>query len=231
MSVYALFRMDEKETVNDIDDFIRDFCLRNVSNLYLWGEASIPQILAYYWYLRKIDSTKLPDSIIGDLISRICTLNHPRKGVGLANPYYEFTDILSYNYNLAEQPLEDTFRGNSYMLEGLVHLLVRRNWKQKMKLLWPDVTRLSISTYLPDKKWHFYRWKNERKGILKTQLPKHRQHWDDLKALAYESKGSCIPRTIKNYPVLAILLIIVYPHRMNSEVIRWLDTELERIQY
>lgn len=233
MSVYALWRRNEEKPKNEVDDFIRNFCLENKSKLNLWGEAAIPQFLAFYWYFQKIDATLSPDRLLSGLISAICQLNKPRSDKEgekqfLANPYYEAVDILPHILRISDEPLQDTFRGSSYALEGLVHLFVRRNWKQTIRLLWPDITRLKFEMFEPENNSDFYRWRNQ-KGTHKTILPKHRQEWKELRTLASESNGKCIPSSIKNYPVLLLLFLCVYPHRINSETLRWLDTKLMKI--
>ena len=58
----------------------------------------------------------------------------------------------------------DSFSGQSYALEGLIHLYVRRNSmqsKQAMKSLWPDITRLMYQSFEPENFWDFYRWRNK----------------------------------------------------------------------
>ena len=228
MSIYALWRQNKKIVESEVDDFIRNFCLKNKSKLLLWGEAAIPQFLAFYWYFRKIDSTSAPDSLLGSLIDFICKQNNPGSKNSLANPYFEAVDILPHILGIADEPLEDSFDGNSYSLEGLVHLFVRRNFKQKMKLIWPDITRICNRVFKPQHKWHFYRWRNQD-GIELAQYPKPKQDWEKLKAIAHESNGECIPPSIKKYPILVPLFLCFYPHRTNSEILRWLDTKLEEI--
>ena len=234
MSIYALWRRSKGEPKDETDDFLREFCKEKRKRLKLWGEAAIPQYLAFFWYFRKIDATPEPDFLIHCLISLICKLNHPRSETFLANPYYEVEDILSHIFSLtlgpAEKSLEETFIGKSYVLEGLVHLFVRRNWKQTMKFLWPGVTRLTQVSFEPDNFSDFYRWRNkDRNGITRFVIPKRTQNWEDLKALSFESEGNCIPPTIKEDPILLLLFLCVYPHRMNAEIIRWLDTQMKDI--
>ena len=68
-----------------------------------------------------------PDDVLRQLISEICEQNEP-KGEGLlASPYYEAEDILPHMLGVAEEPLMDSFSGQSYALEGLIHLYVRGN--------------------------------------------------------------------------------------------------------
>lgn len=234
MSIYALWRRSDEVPKDETDDFLREFCKAQRHQLVLWGEAAIPQILAFFWYFRKINSTPKPDFLLSELIASICKLNRPRGNtfLAIANPYYEAEDILSHILSPilgpTERPLTYDFRGKSYALEGLVHLFVRRNWKQHMKRLWPGVTRISNASFEPENFSDFYRWRNQE-GTNKIVVPKRTQEWGDLKALALESAGTNIPPSIKDYPILLLLFLCVYPHRMNAEILRWLDTQMQQI--
>ena len=235
MSIYVLWRCKDKVPKNEIDDFLREFCKQKRYQLELWGEAATPQFLAFFWYFRKIDATPEPDfRILHGLILSICKLNHPNSKAFLANPYYEPEDVLPHLLapilGPGEDLLEETFTGKSYALEGLVHLFVRKNWKQTMKSLWADVTRLEYISFEPENFCDFYRWRN-KKGITKIAFPKHTQEWEELKALSSESEGTCIPPSIKNDPILLLLFLCVYPHRMNTEILRWLDTQMQEIPW
>ena len=234
MSIYALWRRSKGEPIGEIDDFLREFCTEKQHLLKLWGEAAIPQFLAFLWYFRKINATIGPTVSLYHLISTICQQNGPNSRTFLANPYYEVEDILPHLLTPilgpSEDPLEETFTGSSYALEGLVHLFIRRNWKQTMKGLWPSVSKLASVSFKPENPWDFYRWRN-KDGKRWDVFPKPMQDWEELKALSFESKGSCIPPTIKSDPILLLLFLCVYPHRMNAEIMRWLDTQMQEIPW
>ena len=232
MGIYALWRRRDEVPKNEVDDFLREFCKEKRHQLQLWGEAAIPQFLAFFWYFRKINATPEPDALLRGLISSICKLNHPNTEVFLANPYYEAEETLPHLLapvlGSFGDPLEDIFTGKSYALKGLVHLFVRRDWKQTMKSLWPNVTRLDFVSFEPANFCEFYRWRSEE-GTNRTVIPKRTQEWEELKAASLESDGACIPPTIKNDPILLLLFLCVYPHRMNAEIMRWLDTQMKEI--
>ena len=154
----------EGPSKDEVDDFLREFCKEKWSPPDLWGEAAIPQWLALLWYSRKISAPGELDDVLGAVISQICERNGPKGVERLANPYYEAEDILPHLLEVAEEPLMDSFSGESYALEGLIHLYVRGNSmqsKQSMKCLWPDVTRLMYQSFEPANFCDFYRWRNE----------------------------------------------------------------------
>ena len=232
MSIYALWRASKNEPKDDVDDFLRKFRTEKQDLLDLWGEAAIPQWLAFLWYSRKISATSDPNDVLRYLISEICEQNEPKGDGLLASPYYEADAILPEMLGVAEEPLMDSFSGQSYALEGLIHLYVRGNSmqsKQSMKSLWPDVTRLRYQSFEPENFCDFYRWRNKA-GKNWTVCPQHTQDWEELRELASESDGGCIPPSIKNEPILLLLFVCVYPHRMNAEILRWLDTQMQQIQ-
>ena len=233
MSIYALWRRSKEETTSEIDDFLREFCKEKQHLLELWGEAAVPQFLAFFWYFRKINATMGPTVSLYHLISEICQRNAPNSKTFLANPYYEADDLLPHLFapilGPSEDPLDETFTGSSYALEGLVHLFVRTPWKQTMKGLWPGVSRLASVSFKPKNSWDFYRWRN-KDGKRWDVYPEPTQEWEELKALSFESEGTCIPPTIKDDPILLLLFLCVYPHRMNAEIMRWLDTQMQDIE-
>ena len=131
MSIYALWRGTEGPSTDEVDDFLREFCKEKWSPPDFWGEAAIPQWLALLWYSRKISATEELDDVLSAVISQICERNGPKGVERLANPYYEAEDILPHLLEVAEEPLMDSFSGQSYALEGLIHLYVRGNSKQR----------------------------------------------------------------------------------------------------
>lgn len=229
MSVYALWKGSKNQAKDEVDDFIGEFCMEKRHLLDLWGEAAIPQFLALFWYMCKIDASKEPELFLHSLIASICKKNGSTGDDPLASPYYAAEDILPHIHGFAEEPLMDSFNGLSYSLEGLVHIYVRRNRMQAMTSLWPNVTRLMYQSFEPENLCDFYRWRNEE-GKNRTESPTLTEEWEGLRALASDSDGERIPPAIKKLPILVLLFLFVYPHRMNAEILRWLDAQMEQIQ-
>lgn len=228
MGVYGLWRRSRGEPENEQDVFLRDFCANKGRPFDLWGESAIPLLLAANWYVETYDPSPRQDMMLGFLIDMICSANRRGRITGLPNPYYGVAEALSVRFGNQDITIQEDFTGRAFMLEALVHLLVRRNWKQRMKELWPDVTRLGWCHFEPIRKWHFYRWRNT-KGKTITRLPQHNQKWNDLKAAASDSVGRCLPRLLKKNPVLALLFVCVYPHRFSAEAARWLDAQFSTL--
>lgn len=228
MGIYSLWRVYIGEAKDETDNFIQKFCNDKWKQLECWGEAAIPQWLSFIWFLEKNVDETLGNKFLKTLIPLITNYNSPNGNGILSNPYYQAEDILPHLLGISKEPFMDSFKGQSYALEGLVHLCVRRDLKESIRKIWPDVTRLVSTYYEPDDYCEFFKWRSE-KGKNAYKHFNHTQEWNELKLIASESDGKCIPPTIKEHPILLLLFLCVYPHRMNAEIMRWLDTQMQQI--
>jgi hypothetical protein len=228
MSIYALWRRIRKETEVDRDSFLREFCLKNTSKLFLWGEHAAPQILAFYLFYRIIDAGMNPDMLLLTVIKSITAANAPSSQLPLANPYYTVEAMLPYLVGFADEPLEDHFNEASFSLEAFVHLFVRRNWKQAMQTVWPETTRIMTRRFKPMNKWGSYYWRCER-GHYEEIAATPNQKWDELRRIASEHSGRDVPRLMKDFPIQYLCFLCVFPHRLHANGIRWLASRLDEL--
>lgn len=233
LSIYALWRKLNAEAVEskDHDEFIRGFVCDNKKNLFLWGEAAIPQFMALHWYLRTIDATPAPDFMLAGLLEGICKMNAPKSQQALPNPYYDVEAVLLHQTGAPSEYIKDTFTEHAYTTEALMHLFVRRNWKQYTKLIWPAYTRLMVCTLEVNQRWMKYLWRIEDQGVNQSKWPVLTKEWSELKNEAMESAGLGIPDLMKQKPMLFLLFLIIYPHRCDAESVRWLDSTLSLAIY
>lgn len=226
MSLYALWRRESQVSEGEHDKFIRAFCLENSEHIFLWGEYAMPQILTYYLFYRSRDASIKTDIFLLGIINAIVHLNTSKDGRFLSNPYYPADEIMPHLFKIADVPLKDSFQGTSYTLEGLTHLFVRRNLKQHMKAIWPRLSNVNTSSFIPGSKWEFYFWRSES-GTEQVRLTPSTEYWEDLKNRAFENEGLDIPDLIKEYPIPYLGFLQVYPHRWNSSGIRWITSKLK----
>jgi len=241
LSILGLWNKIDNIHDKELSDFIQEFCNKNIKYAIPWGEAAIPQYLAFYWYSRFINATLEPEFLLRGLINHLCEHNNHDGKSPLPNPYYEAKDILPHiidfqldkflphKYRIVEKPITESFLGESFTLEGLMYIYIRCNWKQDMKSKWPSITKIGLRSFDFDKLWHFYFW-NNLVGEDKVTLPNHTQSWEKLKALANNKCDSDLPKLIKEIPIFLLLFICVCPHRCNSSVVRWLDSEFKEIR-
>lgn len=252
LSVFGLFRKskehgeveislrEESAFEFDEDAFIGEFCNQHSSELELWGEAAVPQFLAYYWYWRSVDASRRPMQIVGSLVRTISESNHPRNQPGLPSPYYEAVDVLPYyvdselrdvlddHLRVEESPLPESFSGYSFSLEGLFLLLVDKLYRQNAEHAWPGVSKIIFSRYIPDERWKLYRWRNQEAGEVRNEMPQKTRSWSELRERATNPDIESIPSLLREEPWFALLFLVVYPHRINTDYLLWLDSALRK---
>ena len=145
--------------------------------------------------------------------------------MGLPDPYHELAEVISEQYGISENLGPENYRGRSYTLECLVHLFARRGWRQQLRLLWPGITKLHYAEFQPALTWQYCLWESEE-GKLLTVQPKMPQSWTELRDQARQVDVSIIPKLFQRYPELLLLFISVYPHRLTTEVAKFLDDRL-----
>jgi hypothetical protein len=230
VGIHVLWRLSRDALDDETDAFAKEFCQKHQKQILMWGEAAIPQILAFYWYWKRVDPTPEIHFMLSALIEEISRANAPKSdpAKAIANPYYCAEEVFAEALSVKDEPREEDFRRNSYSLEALVHLFVRQNWKQHMKQLWPDVTRVWFNRFEPTGKWRFFLWRTD-KGKHWSVCPTFPKRWNELCSEAREAQGKRIPALIKTWPVFLLLFLCVYPHRLTAEIVRWLDTRLGEI--
>jgi hypothetical protein len=226
MSIYALWRRERKEIEPERDEFLREFCLKHVGKLLLWGEHAAPQFLAFYFYYRTIDAGWNPDRFLLGIINAITKANAPNSRQALATPYYTIEEMLPYLVGMPEEPLEDHFNEASFTLEAFIHLVVPSNLKAAIQNIWPETTRIAARSFKPERKWGYYFWRCER-GKYEEIIAAPNQKWGDLKVIASEHKGRELPKLIKNVPIQYLCFLCVFPHRLHANGVRWVASELD----
>ena len=228
MSTYALWRKEKKEMVSKHDEFIKKFCLEKMSQMVLWGEAAIPQFLSLFWYLKTIDATPLPDSLIRNLANTIAVCNHPRSKNPISNPYFDENSVIPRSIGISDENIHENFQGCSFSIESLIHIITRRKWRQWMNGIWPDVSRLGFCFFIPDERWQYYLW-NSEKGLTATKFPPLTKKWDDIRREADEINNDNIPHYFINNPISLLIFLIVFPHRLRTDTVRLLDNHFCQI--
>jgi hypothetical protein len=226
MSILGLWRLNDCIEQDGVDEQISSFCEKYRTKAELWGESAVPFHLAHFWYWSRTSGSGDPDLLIRDLLYYVCSHNKRGSESPLASPYYSYEEIRERAPGLGATPITDAFAGRSATASALLHLLVRKNMKQSAKTIWPEYSRLMSEENIPRPKWHFYRWRNRTSGLNRWIYSPLTKQWSDLLTEAYEVSGRELPRLIREQPVLLLLLLCVYPHRLTAGVTRWLDSKL-----
>jgi hypothetical protein len=198
--------------------------------LFLWGEGAIPQLLAYHWAVRKLDASITPDRVLSTLLAHIARADSDGAMPGLASPYFDLEDVtrhvLAPLLGHEQDPLGKESAGpSSYYAEGVLHLLVRTGLKQTCKSLWPELTKVEWIEFKPATRWQYCLWRTKDGRYI--QRPRElTKRWDDLVREARVVACSTVPKPLLALPHLLLLWLMLFPHRANADVIRFLGWKL-----
>ncbi len=223
-SLYALWCLYKDKRQDDLIPFCKEYIKENYTRIQLSGEGAVPQLITIYWLLRRVDGTLKPDFWLAKNLEDLLKLNRFDSNSAIPNFYYDAESVLLSMSGDPKCLIDDNFAGQSFASEALMHLFVRRNWKLNAKMIWADYTRVMNSSVKLDYPWRTYLWRNSDGAENISAWPQRTKNWEQLKEEANESSGQGIPALLKKHPHLFVLFLIIYPHRLTSESVRWLDT-------
>ena len=220
ISAYALWKKSVDK--NWVEEKAYSFITANQKYIRLWGEAAIPQLLSTSWYLKSCNIEHRASGLVDAIARGICSTNLEPNGRGLADPYHGLGEVVINNTGLSDTLQKENFKGRSYFLESIIHLLTRWGWRGVLEELWPKITSIDFVEYKTDQPWEFCIWHTET-GKLTVHQPKFPKSWKELQEEANEVNLSYIPKPFLDNPPILLLFLIVYPHRITKDVIKVLD--------
>jgi hypothetical protein len=189
-----------------------------------WGEAAIPQILPFYWFLRDTDARKGVEELLVRVLSACVATGPDGKTIGLASPYWDFQAVVRHELaailGFEQDPMRDEAVGRmSFFAESLLHLLVRTGRKGACFAVWPDVTRTAFAQFRPAKRWQYCLWRTEEGTYVEVQPPLTKQ-WHQLQDEARSIRSDSAPAALASDPFLHSLFLVLFPYRAVPDVLR-----------
>lgn len=196
---------------------------RYFRDVWMWGEGACPQLLALYLYQRCFSADVTSDVVLGQLVEGFCRVAGDNARLRQFGTVYQtFEDVFFPEQDTNEEHERATntnFR--SRCVKAFWHLLVKENWKQRAKAIWPDLSKLVLEEFTPSGGWRAYQWRAE-KGTLRTVLQQRRQQWSSLSLEACTIDSTAVPKAFIKNPALYLAFLIAYPHRWTTDGVKWL---------
>ena len=185
-----------------------------------WGEAATSQILAVAWALRTIGLRYNSDRLLFEMLKGIIDQNVTKSG--LPDPYHNLGEVVLIETGLSDKQHEENFKGRSYSLDALIQLLANRDFRGVLEENWKQITDLQLLEFQPEKVWQYCLW-NCEDGLLNTTMPLTPQSWQDLLNKANSFNLERVPLYLQKNAILFLLFILVYPHRLTPDGVKYLD--------
>jgi hypothetical protein len=110
--------------------------------------------------------------------------------------------------------------GGSFVLEPILHLVAREEFKESVKSFWIPISKFYFEEFQMEDITDFYKWRIA-KGKTIAKHPPETKKWSDLLMEANEVFEDKIPKTLGAYGHLVPLYLMVYPHRLNRNLVMW----------
>jgi len=227
---YKIAQLIEGDT-NWKDIATNEFFLKLKETLRIWGEASLFSFILVFLYVNK-------SSAKGDLaelfkplytpIEAIIKFNGRKSEVGMLSPYYNITTAIKRKFGLLEEPIDENFARRSFMIKPLIDILARYGKRKELEGYWREITYIEQEDFTPDELWRHFLWRCDI-GENKSRFPKQSESWKELAKDAKKIDLNLIPKSIQKHSYFLPFFLLVYPHRINTNYIKFLDEAIQKV--
>lgn len=208
-----------KDTMNEA------FALKLRDSLKVWGEAALyPFILLFFLSSKVAEKGKITSdwyAPINTAIKLIINFNGRRSETGMVSPYYGIETIIKRRLGLLEDPIDEKFSGQSFLISSLVDILARNGQRNELAAYWREITYIEQASFIPEETWRHFLWRSD-KGENKSIYPKQTQSWAELVSEANKTNLDQVPTVIQNHPYFLPFFLLTYPHRITSNYSKFL---------
>ncbi len=213
--------------VEDIDKkkaFCANYCSENLSDLLMMSEGVIVSLFPVYFLIKKEGEKEKAKDLLITMSYMIIKNNQPSSEGGIPSPYYTITDLLPFIAGTATSPIDDSFEGDSYILESLIGLLAVDGHKEFLEQAWRWISEIAFLNCEVDHIGTFL-WRSEA-GKNVTNIPTPTQSYKSLvDDFSKKADKYCIP-LLESDAGLACLFYMLMPHRFNATACSWLWKKL-----
>lgn len=219
--------LDGNEKCNDI---LNDaFLVKLKDSLTLWGEAGLYPFILLTLLINKKTSISKDDAFkpVGMILDVITKLNGREGQAGIFSPYYNITTVIKNKFGLLDEPIDENFVGRSFYSKATIDLLARHDRRSDVEKYWRKITHISQEEFLPKENWMHFLWRCD-KGESDSSFPKQTQSWKELQEAAIKINQEIIPETLKKQLRFLPFFLLLYPHRITSNYIKYLDEAISK---
>jgi hypothetical protein len=218
------FLIKKANDENRIKEKFELFLLENFKYIFLWGEYAIPQLLSIVWVLYALGREYRSNQLIYLIFKGV--QEKTTNNFGFAPPYHSLGEIILNEAMLSNSLKEFKVSGRSYSLKSLIHLLIKKEFRGVLAENWKQLSKIQLVEFIPKDSINFCRWHSEF-GVLNESFPNSLQSWKELQSQANSINLEIIPKYFVGKPEFLLLFLIVFPHRINSDVVKFLQNSFE----
>lgn len=202
-----------------------NFFIKLKESFKIWGEGALFPFILMLFYVKKASGNGDAIDYYRPLFSSlevILKFNGRDSDIGILSPYYDITTAIKRKFGLLEEPIDEKFVGRSFIIKPIIDILARYGKRKELEDYWRDITYIAQESFIPDELWRHFLWRCNT-GENKSEFPQQTQSWKALVDSANKFDLGLIPETIQRHPYFLPFFLLVYPHRINTNYIKFLD--------
>lgn len=194
-------------------------------NLTLTLESSLLSYIFYYWI--NLLRGEQNNQYLTRGAHYILEFNGFRsKKLGLFSTYYTLPEALEFIYELTDEDLDEKFSGRASLLKSFVDLLVRYGERAYLTEAWKDLCQIYNEDFIVEESWQYLKWRNETVGENTSFVFKEVQSFTELETNSLIVDEALIPKSLKSKTYFIPLFLNIFPHRINNEIVKFLDNSV-----
>jgi hypothetical protein len=206
-------------------DFALHFIQGHLKQASVWGESAIPYLVLAAIHLECECRPFKAEALLLQMLAQIISQNRAgSKSRGLPNPYYSTEEAIRL-YTGLDSLNPEAFAERTYTAETLIQMLARRWRRQALTSLWRGVTRMQLSTYMPQSAPEWFRWRSSE-GAVASHVADEPQSWEQLRTYSEQLRYDELPKALIARSQFVPWFMLVYPHRMTPQLVQFLETAL-----
>jgi hypothetical protein len=191
--------------------------------LWFWGESAFSTLLAIVWLLERKKRSSLARALLLGFAEQLATHQQLDSVASVSGPYIGGDEVLKKWMEV--NPSAPKKRRNpvqSYSLLPLTFLMIRRNMRKELEDLWPQLSRVPMTHFAPDKSWGYLEWHCDE-GVERDQFFEQPQSWKQLAEMASSPKVERLPAVLRNDKQFGLMFFLAVPHRIAWSIIGGID--------
>lgn len=208
------------------------FIEKTIGKTIVYGETALLRFIFMFFYLHHNKQPMSYEYLLFAL-DKILELNGRKGEAGMLSPYYNISTAVKLhyenNYGLAflDKILVENFTRRSFFMESLITLLAKHGKRTELESRWREITYIWQESFTPNTLWEHFIWENTA-GKENSTFPKNPQSWKELTEQANKIDMESIPKVLQNHSDFLPFFLLVYPHRVNANYIKFLDDLIKR---
>lgn len=227
LAVLSLIRIRFLAQTGAAKNTVREVIHREFPHLQISGEVDWPIIATLALYAEAESRSREADDLLAQWVTLLVQANRGEDAAGMPSPYWLHDKIFSKMIGTLPPAEDESFSGTTHTIMSAMDMLVRRLCRQRVRSLWPAVSRLTTMELRFDRMADWFLWNAKTGELLDLNLPVT-VSWSQWRADAAALNEKNVPAVLLRHPEWILPIALTMPHRASRTMTTLIDTVIGR---